>query len=109
MLWLLGAVVAIAAAGLAWGLFVAQWVGYVERDVSVPGLPPALDGLRILHITDFHLGTVSFNGRALRKAVSWAARQDLDLVAVTGDLVSRQRGVPALARELARLHPRYGT
>ena len=109
MLWLLGAVAVVAAAGLAWALFEAQWVEYLERDAPVPGLPPELDGFRILHISDFHLGTVSLNGRSLRKAVDWAAPQELDLVAVTGDLVSRQRGVSTLARELGRLHPRHGT
>jgi predicted MPP superfamily phosphohydrolase len=108
MLWLLGALVAIAAAGLAWALFEAQWVERIEREVAVAGLPAALDGFRVLHISDFHLGTVSLNGRALRKAVDWASGQELDLVAVTGDLVSRSRGVEALARELGRLHPRYG-
>ncbi len=109
MLWALGAVVVVAAAGLAWVLFEAQWVELVERDLPVRGLPPELDGFRILHVSDFHLGTLSLNGRALRKAVDWAAGRDLDLVAVTGDLVSRQRGARTLSRELARLHPRYGT
>ena len=108
MAWLLVAVAVVAAAGLAWALFEAQWVECLERDAPVPGLPPALDGLRILHISDFHLGTVSLNGRALRKAVDWAAPQELDLVAVTGDLVSRQRGVRTLRLELGRLHPRHG-
>ena len=109
MAWLFVAVAVVAAAGLAWALFEAQWVEYLERDAPVPGLTPELDGLRILHISDFHLGTVSLNGRALRKAVDWAAPQELDLVAVTGDLVSRQRGVRTLRRELGRLHPRHGT
>ena len=109
MAWLLVAVAVVAAAGLAWALFEAQWVEHLERDAPVPGLPPELDGLRILHVSDFHLGTVSLNGRALRKAVDWAAPQELDLVAVTGDLVSRQRGVRTLARELGRLRSRHGT
>jgi predicted MPP superfamily phosphohydrolase len=109
MVWILVAVAVVAAAGLAWALFEAQWVERIERDVLLAGLPAALDGFRVLHISDFHLGTVSLNGRALRKAVDWASRRELDLVAVTGDLVSRHRGVEALARELGRLHPRYGT
>ncbi len=109
MTWLLVAVAVVAAAGLAWGLFEAQWVELLERDAPVRGLAPELDGLRILHISDFHLGTVSLNGRALRKAVDWAAGRDLDVVAVTGDLVSRRRGVRTLAAELGRLRPRHGT
>jgi uncharacterized protein len=109
LLWIVVAVAAVAAAVLAWGLFEAQWVELVERDLSVRDLHPDLDGLRVLHISDFHLGTLSLNGRALRKAVDWATRRELDLVAVTGDLVSRRRGVRTLTRELGRLHPRYGT
>jgi len=46
MLWILGAVVALAAAGLTWGLFEAQWVEYLEREAPVRGLPPELDGAR---------------------------------------------------------------
>jgi uncharacterized protein len=109
LLWIVVAVAAVAAAVLAWGLFEAQWVDLVERDLPVRGLHPDLDGLRVLHISDFHLGTLSLNGRALRKAVDWATRRDLDLVAVTGDLVSRRRGVRTLTHELGRLHPRHGT
>jgi uncharacterized protein len=109
MTWLLVAVALVAAAGLAWALFEAQWVEFIERDAPVAGLPPALAGLRILHISDFHLGTISLNGRALRKAVDWADGRDLDLVTVTGDLVSRRRGVRTLARELGRLRSRHGT
>lgn len=109
MTWVLVAVAVVAAAALAWGLFEAQWVELLERDAPVRGLAPELDGLRILHISDFHVGTVSLNGRTLRKAVDWASVRDLDLVAVTGDLVSRRRGVPTLMRELGRLRPRHGT
>jgi predicted MPP superfamily phosphohydrolase len=101
---------ALAGAGVAWGLFEAQWVERRALDVPVPGLPASLDGLRILHLSDFHLGSLSLNARALRKAVDWAAARDpVDLVAVTGDLLSRMGGERALRRELGRLRPRYGT
>lgn len=109
MVWLLVAVALVAAAGLAWALFEAQWVEYLERDAPVEGLPRELNGLRILHLSDFHLGTISLNGRSLRKAVDWAVEREFDLVAVTGDLVSRGRGVATLAAELARLRPPLGT
>jgi predicted MPP superfamily phosphohydrolase len=77
--------------------------------VPLAGLVPELDGFRILHISDFHLGTVSLNGRALERAVSWAERDDLDLVAMTGDLLSRQRGEERLRGALRRLRARHGT
>ena len=108
MLALLVAVAAVAAAGLGWMLFEAQWVELRERDVPVDGLPPELDGFAVLHLSDFHLGTLSFNGRTLRKAVDWAAGSELDLVAITGDLVSRRRGERMLRKALARLDARHG-
>jgi uncharacterized protein len=105
----LGAAGALAAGGLAWSLFEAQWVDLVERDAPVPRLPPELDGVTILHVSDFHLGTVSFNARTLERAVQWAERRPVDLVAVTGDLVSRRRGERTLSNALARLDSRHGT
>ena len=105
---LVPAAAALAAGGLGWGLFESQWVELRELDVPVDGLPRELDGFRILHISDFHLGTVSLNRRSLEKAVDWAAGRDLDLVAITGDLVSRRRGERALVDALARLETRHG-
>lgn len=103
------AVALAAVAGLGWMLFEAQWVELLERDVRIQDLPAELDGLTVLHLSDFHLGTVSLNGRTLRKAVAWAESAPIDLVAVTGDLVSRRRGERTLRAALERLRPRYGT
>ena len=80
---------ALALAGLGWGLFEAQWVERHRVEVPVPRLPPELDGLRILHLSDLHLGSVSLNGRVLRRAVGWAQAGDVDIVALTGDLLAR--------------------
>jgi len=77
--------------------------------VPVQGLAPALDGLRVLHLSDLHLGTVSLGARALGKAVAWGAREEPDLVAITGDLVTRARGRTVLEAALGRLRPRLGT
>lgn len=103
------AVALAAVAGLGWMLFEAQWVELLEREAAIPGLPPELDGLTVLHLSDFHLGTVSLNGRTLRKAVDWAESAPVDLVAITGDLVSRKRGERTLRAALERLRPRHGT
>jgi predicted MPP superfamily phosphohydrolase len=99
---------AAAAAGLAWALFEAQWVEFVERDAPVEGLPSDLDGLRILHLSDFHLGTLSLNGRSLARTLAWAAERPVDLVAITGDLVSRRGGERSLRAALASLRARHG-
>ena len=58
----------------------------VEVDVPIAGLPPALDGLRIVQITDLHVGP-TIRGDWVRAVVERANTLDADLVAVTGDLV----------------------
>ena len=92
----------------AWSLFEAQWVERRELDLPLRGLPSALDGFRILHLSDLHLGTLSLAGRALDRAVAWAEEDAPDLVAITGDLVRRPGGRGALDRALARLPARHG-
>jgi predicted MPP superfamily phosphohydrolase len=76
--------------------------------VAVRGLPPELAGLRILHLSDPHLGSASLNERALARAVSFGVRSRPDLVVLTGDLLARQGGEQPLHRALETLRPTYG-
>jgi predicted MPP superfamily phosphohydrolase len=92
------------AAGLAWGLFEAGWVRYRIVDVPVAALPPELDGLRIAHLSDFHLGVGSPGVGAVAKACAWVRERQPDLVAITGDLLTHPRGEPLL-RTLVGLLP----
>jgi predicted MPP superfamily phosphohydrolase len=73
-------------------------------DVEVPRLPRELDGLRIVHLSDLHLGIPSRGSRAARLAFEWTAARQPDLVVLTGDLVSRPRGEAEL-RELVATVP----
>jgi uncharacterized protein len=90
-------------AAYAW--FEAGWVRFERVDVQLPRLPPELDGLRIAHLSDFHLGLPSRGTRAVRRAVEWVEERQPDLTLITGDLVSRRRGEPIL-RELVERLPR---
>jgi predicted MPP superfamily phosphohydrolase len=103
----LAALVAIAAGIAAWGWFEAGWLRRRVVEVELEDVPPELDGLRIAHLSDFHLGVLSRGERAVQEAVSWVAERRPDLVCITGDLVSRHSGVPALERLLARLGPSF--
>jgi predicted MPP superfamily phosphohydrolase len=94
---------AAAAAGLCWGWFEAGWVRLRECEVEVPGLPPELDGLRIAHLSDFHLGVPSRGAHALERAVEWTAGRTPDLVCVTGDLLTHPRGEQRLRSLAAQL------
>ena len=75
-------------------------------EVPVPGLPPELDGLRIAHLSDFHLGVPSRGLNATRRGVAWVASRQPDLVCITGDLLTRAAGQAELDRLLAQVpHP----
>ena len=76
-------------------------------EVPVARLPEELDGLRVLHLSDFHLGIPSRGAVAVRRAVAWAEELAPDLVAVTGDLVSHPRGAAKLFELMPRLGPCY--
>jgi uncharacterized protein len=96
----------LAAASVGWGWFEAGWVRLRTLDVPLQGLPDELDGLRIAHLSDLHLGVPSRGRHAVESAVEWTVERDPDLVCVTGDLVSRPGGEPLLCELLGRLGDR---
>jgi predicted MPP superfamily phosphohydrolase len=96
-------VAAAVAAPVAWGWFEAGWVRYRTLAVPLPGLAPQLAGLRIVHLSDFHLGVPSRGHRAARAAVEWTRGRRPDLTVVTGDLVSRPRGERLLRKLLEQI------
>jgi len=69
-----------------------------ELELELPGLPPELDGLRIVHLSDFHFGVPSPGVGAAWEAAEWARERRPDLVTVTGDLLTHPRGEPMLRR-----------
>ena len=94
---------AAAAAGLAWGHFEAGWVRLETLACRLPGLPRELQGLRIAHLSDFHLGFPSRGGSAVERAVEWVEVLQPDLTLISGDLLSRRSGEARLRALLARL------
>jgi predicted MPP superfamily phosphohydrolase len=99
--------VAASAAGLAWGHFEAGWPRLEELRCPLPGLPPELDGLRVAHLSDFHLGVPSRGSAAVEQAVDWVEERQPDLTLISGDLLSRRTGEPRLRELLARLPACY--
>ena len=86
-----------------WGLFEAAWVRFRVLELEVPGLPAELDGLRIVHLSDFHLGVPSPGVVAVERGVDWAVERRPDLVCITGDLLTHPRGEPRLRALVERL------
>jgi predicted MPP superfamily phosphohydrolase len=94
-------------AALGWGWFEAGWLRLRTLEIRLPRLPEELAGLRIAHLSDFHLGLPSRSSRAIEQAVDWVVARRPDLVVITGDLVSRPRGEPLLHELLGRVGPSF--
>jgi hypothetical protein len=81
------------------------------RKVSIPlaNLPPPLDGLRIVQLSDFHcepFTPLPF----LARAAEAASNLQPDLVALTGDFIdSRPSAIEDLAPVLSKINSRFGT
>lgn len=93
-------------AGFAWS---QRPLAVREVDVPVQGLAPALVGLRIVQLTDVHVGNL-IRSDFVRQMVEKVNDLHPDLVAITGDLVDGS--VPELAAHtapLAGLRSRHGT
>ncbi|HEY0416952.1 MAG TPA: metallophosphoesterase [Gaiellaceae bacterium] len=94
---------AAAAAGLSYGWFEAGWARFRALEVPLERLPEELDGLRIAHLSDFHLGVPSRGLRAVDRAVDWVAAREPELVCITGDLLTKPAGEWHLNQLLGRL------
>lgn len=79
-----------------------------EASVTVPDLPPDLEGLTIVQITDLHIGI--FTGpRELARLIERVNGLRGDLVVITGDVLDNNPAhVPDAMRSLARLRGRFG-
>lgn len=64
------------------------WLAVNRLDLPVRGLHPALAGLRVAHLSDFHYGPHIPPGY-LEGAVARVAAERPDLIALTGDFVDR--------------------
>ncbi|MGY1822572.1 metallophosphoesterase [Geodermatophilus sp. SYSU D00079] len=77
--------VALGTAGT--GAYLANSAPVVRRvPVTLAGLDPALDGLRIVTFSDGHLST-TYGGRRFERLVEIVNAQQPDVVAIVGDLV----------------------
>ena len=71
----------------------------VHVEVRIPRLPPAFDGYTIYQISDLHMRQIGRRERRVRRILD--RLPPADLVAVTGDLVHTQAGIPPFL-ELAK-------
>src|SRR6266705_1496324 len=107
---------ATAAAGAAPFLgamygFAAERLNYQVRriEIPLPNLPPALDGMQIVQLSDIHLSGY-MSRTQVRRAVDMANDLGADLAVVTGDLITGAGDpIADCVDEIRRLHAPLGT
>src|SRR6266850_5154582 len=79
-----------------------------RRTIFLSRLPKALDGLRIVQLSDLHHGPLT-SAAQLRRAVETANSLQPDIIALTGDYISHERRYAAPCAEVVgRLRARCG-
>jgi len=103
------AVLMLTAGTLVYGFSGGQRRLEITRlTVELPGLPPDAPGLRVIHLSDLHLGPRA-DRTALRTAIDRVLAIEPDVVCVTGDIVdSPATDLEAWMPELTRLTARHG-
>ena len=104
-----GAAVALGFGSIFWGYLVGQRRVEIDRvELPLPGLPAALAGLRVVQISDLHIG-LQLRAPLLRALVARVNALEADLVVITGDLFDFDPGfIEEGCRELASLRAPLG-
>ena len=97
---------ALGAAVAAHAWRESKRVELTRRVVRPRGLPPALDGLRILHVSDTHFPS---DGESVERFLVAVDRAEFDFVAATGDYVETAAGWDAAVEALSALPERAPT
>jgi predicted MPP superfamily phosphohydrolase len=86
-------------------------VQWTHVTLPIPGLPPALEGLRLLHLSDLHLRPRWAAG--YDRLIERLAADPPDLILFTGDFVEDKRdyrpALPVAQRLVSSLRSRHGT
>ena len=59
-----------------------------KHKLKYPNLPPKFNGLKIVQISDFHIGSFIDYKNAIRESIELINQQDADLLLFTGDFVN---------------------
>jgi uncharacterized protein len=86
----------LAVGGAAYAALVEPASPVFERvDLALARLPAELDGLRVIHLSDIHLGT-PYSQRCLEQALTIVQRERPELLLFTGDFVSSSESIAEL-------------
>lgn len=108
---MIGAIIGVAIfGGMWWGALAGRFdTEIVEVDVTVPDLPDAFDGYRIVQISDLHVGSYGGDTSYLESLVDTVNSLHADAILFTGDIVNRHSAeLPPYMDVLSRLSAPHG-
>ncbi len=96
--------------GMLYGIFWGKFNFRIRReDLVSPKIPPSMDGLRIVQISDAHLGSFGDRLEPVEKAVRLINDTDPDYVVFTGDMVNNHaREAEPWIELFKKIGARYG-
>lgn len=103
MLGCLGVSVVAGVGGPAYATLVEpRWLALEQVMVSMKGLSPEAEGLRLVLLSDLHLGP-DVDREHVDRAVDLALDVEPDLILLAGDFVSEPQAIPACEDAVSRL------
>lgn len=94
--------------GLYIGRICPSWVRHTDLMMPMRDLPAAMEGLKIVHVSDLHASPIVLE-RYLNECVALVNAQHPDFVVITGDFVTGgTRYAQQAARVCGRMNARYG-
>lgn len=103
--WVLSGTVIGGAGILTWAEHDTRSLKKEYWDLSYPTLPTALDGKRIVQLSDLHLEELSLSSSFLQTQVN---DQNPDLLVLTGDLISDRTDLDKVSEYLQPLKAQFG-
>lgn len=93
-----------------WGIVRGRFNFQVENvDISFKTLPKSFDGLRIVHLSDIHIGSFEGCENQVEKAIEMVNAQKPDFIFFTGDLVNNfYEELNGWLNILSRMKSKYG-
>lgn len=85
-----------------------RWLCVTRQNVVIEGLPRTLDGLRIAHVTDLHIGAPGLGRGDFQRVIRRVEEFQPDVIALTGDLIARNAWLRLRLSDCLPLRAKYG-
>ncbi len=84
----------VVACGIYANTIERHWLSVTRHNITVKNLPEGWNGVRVVHLTDLHLGSLGAPYETLKRAIAIAAALQPDIFVLTGDYSDDGRPQP---------------